>query len=47
MPIKEGNQTALHLLATKIECSMQEKQYVLAVFMDIQGAFDSAIFAAI
>ncbi len=26
---------------------MQEKQYALAVFMDIQGAFDFTAFAAI
>ncbi len=26
---------------------MQEKQYALAVFMDIQGAFDSTTFTAI
>ncbi len=35
------------IIVTKIEYSMQEKQFALAVFMDIQGAFDSTTFAAI
>ncbi len=49
MPIKGGKstETALHSLVTKIECSMREKQYALAVFVDIQGAFDSTTSAAI
>ncbi len=42
----KSTETALHSLVTKIECS-QEKQFALAVFMDIQGAFDSTTFAAI
>ncbi len=43
----KSTETALHSLVTKIEYSMQEKQFAMAVFMDIQGAFDSTTFAAI
>ncbi len=43
----KSTETALNSLVTKIECSMQEKQFALAVFIDIQGAFDSTTFAAI
>ncbi len=42
----ESIETMLHWLVTKTECSMQEKQYVQAIFMDIQGSFDSTTFAA-
>ncbi len=34
-------ETALHSLLTKIEGSMQEKQFAQVVFMDVQGSFDS------
>ncbi len=44
---RKSTKTALHLLVTKIQCSMKKKQFALAVFMDIQGAFDSTTFAAI
>ncbi len=43
----EINRNHAILACNKIEYSVQEKQYILAVFMDIQGAFDSTIFAAI
>ncbi len=39
--------TALYSLATKIESSMQEKQYAIVVFVDIEGEFDSTTFAVI
>ncbi len=38
---------SLHLSVTNIEYTMQEKQYIMAVFMDIQGAFNSTTFAVI
>ncbi len=40
--VDKSMETALHLLETKTE-----KQYALAVFMDIQEAFDPTTFAAI
>ncbi len=43
----KSTKTGLHSLVTKIECSIQKKQFSLAVFMDIQGTFDSTTFAAI
>ncbi len=43
----KSTETALHSLVTKIDYSMREKQFALAVFMDNQGAFDSTTFAAI
>ncbi len=48
MPIKgeKSTKTALHSLESKIKRSIQEKPYALAVFMDVQGTFDSTTFAA-
>ncbi len=44
---QKSTDIALHPLGTKTEHSMQEKQYVLVLFVDIQRAFDSATFVAI
>jgi hypothetical protein len=39
-------EAALHDLIQKIEGSLNEKEFVLGVFMDINGAFDNAFFAS-
>ncbi len=39
----KSTETAPHSLVTKIKCIMQEKQFALAVFMDIQGATPSCV----
>ncbi len=48
MPIKLVNQHKLcYTLISKIKYCMQEKQYAVAVCMDVQGPFNSTTFAAI
>ena len=43
----KSTETALHELTAKIEKAMSEKEYALGAFMDIEGAFNYASFAAI
>ncbi len=48
MPIKgEINRNCTTLACNKDRVYLQEKLFALAVFMDIQGAFDSTTFATI
>ncbi len=48
MPIKEGNEQKVHYTGSLQRYSVVlRKQFLLAVFMDIQGAFDSTSFEAI
>jgi hypothetical protein len=40
----KSTEAALHNLAQKIEGSLNQKEFVLGVFLDINGAFDNASF---
>ncbi|MCP3666940.1 MAG: hypothetical protein GY696_31350 [Gammaproteobacteria bacterium] len=42
-----STETALHKLVSRIERSFYKKEYALAVFLDIEGAFDNAAFDVI
>jgi len=38
----KSTETALHSLVTRIERTLERQEYALAVFLDIEGAFDNA-----
>lgn len=43
----KSTETALHLLVSKIEDSLETKEITLAAFLDIEGAFDNASYSSI